>query len=87
MSTIAFTGPAVVHGTKIVRENLLRLAESHGHPVLAGPSPRLDYLVTNNPNSGSRKAREAQRCGTQIITPEQFIAMCGGRIELRLKDL
>lgn len=87
MTTVAFTGPATVRGAHIVRENLVRLAESQGLRVVTSVGRGTDYLVTSTPQSGSRKNTAAQRCGTKLITPHEFIQMCGGKIELRLKDL
>lgn len=87
MSTIAFTGTARLGSTVIVRENLINLAHQHGHRVVTSVGRGTDYLVTSTPHSGSRKNVAAQRCGTQLISPEEFIELCGGTIELRAKDL
>lgn len=87
MSTFVFTGPATVKGMHLVRENLVNLAQSKGHRVATSLVRGTDYLVTSTPNSGSRKNMTALRYGTKVITPEQFITMMGGRIELRLKDI
>lgn len=87
MTTVAFTGPATIKGMRIVREDLIALATAHGYRVVGGVSRGVDYLVTCTPDSGSRKNRAAQQYGTAVITPEQFLHLCGGQIEIRHKDL
>lgn len=37
-----------------------------------------EYLVTNNPNSGSSKNKKAQELGIEIITEKDFLDMIGG---------
>lgn len=89
MSRVAFTGVAYLSGVKVARENLERLAEQHCHTVVTDPSRmwEVEFLVTNDPNTTTKKAKRALAYGTKIITPDQFVAMCGGQIELRDKDL
>lgn len=87
MARFCFTGAATIHGAHIVRENLMKLARDHGHDIATGPSRGVDYLVTDNASSGSRKAKMAAQCGTKVITPLQFVDMCGGQVPLRAKDL
>ena len=87
MAVFAFTGPATVAGTHLVRENLINLAVSKGHRVATSLTRSVTYLVTSTPNSGSRKNRTADAYGVQRITPTEFIELLGGKIELRLKDL
>lgn len=49
--------------------------EAHGGKLTGSVSKNTDYLVTNTPNSGTSKNRDAQRLGIPIITEQQLIDM------------
>jgi len=49
---------------KMVKEN---------NGLIAGVSKKLDYLVTNDPNSGSSKNKKADSLGIKKITEQQFL--------------
>lgn len=89
MSSFVFTGSATISGVKIPRVNLVRLAQEKGHAVISDPEQlwKAHYLVTDHANSNTRKALRAKQFGTKIITPEEFLTLCGGQLELRLEDL
>ena len=40
-------------------------------------SANTDYLITNNPESGSAKNRDARALGVSIITEDDIIEMLG----------
>lgn len=71
--SICFTG-ALNSMTRSVAQEMARNA---GFEVKTTVSAGLDYLVTNDPNSGSTKNRKAQRYGTRIITEEEFLMLVG----------
>ena len=48
--------------------------ESLGGKV-SGVSSKTDYLITNNPNSGSSKNKKARELGVTIITEQEFTQM------------
>ena len=48
--------------------------ESLGGKV-SGVSSKTDYLITNNPNSGSSKNKKAKELGVTIITEQEFTQM------------
>ena len=62
------------------RGDLKLLLERRGHKVVGSVSGKTDYLITNDPNSGTVKNRKAQELGKPIITEEQLIEML--KIEL-----
>lgn len=49
--------------------------EAHGGKVTGSVSKNTDFLVTNTPNSGTGKNRDAQRLGVPVITEQQIIDM------------
>ena len=51
--------------------------ETLGHKMVGSISGKTDYLITNTPNSGTVKNREAQAKGVPIITEEQAIEILG----------
>lgn len=60
-------------------ENRDRLAddiEKYGGKVVSSVTSKTNYLITNEPDSGSSKNQKAAKFGTSIITEEQFIEMC-----------
>lgn len=56
------------------RKELERFIESKGGSV-SGVSKSTDYLITNDPYSGSNKNKKAQELGIQLITEQEFIDM------------
>lgn len=69
--SICFTGAL----NSMTRTEASRRARDAGFEVKNSVSAGLDYLVTNNPNSGSSKNRKAAQYGTRIITEEEFLMM------------
>ena len=51
--------------------------EAEGGKVAGSVSAKTDYLITNDPNSGSSKNRTARELGVAIITEEQIMEMLG----------
>lgn len=49
--------------------------EVHGGKLTGSVSKNTDYLVTNTPNSGTGKNKDAQRLGIPIITEQELIDM------------
>ena len=60
------------------RKELKLAIESEGGKVAGSVSGSTDYLITNNPNSGSSKNKAARELGVEIITEEDIIRMLGG---------
>ena len=67
--TICFTGAL----KSMTRSEASKRAEAAGMLVKSSVTRDLDYLVTNDPFSGSSKARKAASYGTQIMTEEEFL--------------
>jgi DNA ligase (NAD+) len=70
--TFCFTGK-MAHG----RSELEKLVKANAG-IIAGVSKKLDYLVTNDPNSGSSKNKKADSLGITKITEQQFLNIVGG---------
>ena len=72
--TFVITG-SLEHYTN--RKALKADIESEGGKVAGSVSAKTDYLITNDPNSGSSKNRTARELGVAIITEEQIMEMLG----------
>ena len=59
------------------RKELKAEIESEGGRVAGSVSEKTDYLITNDPNSGSSKNRAAREHGVTIITEDQVREMLG----------
>ena len=69
--SVCFTGALVSMG----RNEASKMAEKAGYEVKSGVSRGLTYLVTNDPNSGSGKAKKAREFGTTVINEKQFLEL------------
>lgn len=67
---VAFTGC-----DDLERARLEGLAQAYGLRVTGAVSKRTAVLVTDNPTSGTTKARKAEQLGTRIVRPEIFTEM------------
>lgn len=56
--------------------------ESYGYE-LSSAIKSCKYLITNNPNSGSSKNKDAQKYGVEIITERDFLSLLGGQQETK----
>ncbi|MBQ3292232.1 MAG: NAD-dependent DNA ligase LigA [Mogibacterium sp.] len=59
------------------RKELKAEIEAEGGKVAGSVSAKTDYLITNDPNSGSSKNRNARELGVEIITEEDIRRMLG----------
>ena len=59
------------------RKDLKAEIESQGGKVAGSVSAKTNYLITNDPNSGSSKNRTARELGVAIITEDEVRAMLG----------
>lgn len=57
------------------RKELKAAIEGEGGKVAGSVSGSTDYLITNNPNSGSAKNRAAREHGVEIITEDDIVRM------------
>ena len=57
------------------RKDLKAGIEAEGGKVAGSVSAKTDYLITNDPNSGSSKNKKARELGVEIITEEQIMEM------------
>jgi DNA ligase (NAD+) len=57
------------------RDELKRILERRGHKMVGSVSGKTDFLVTNEPNSGTVKNKKAQALGKPIITEDELIEM------------
>lgn len=55
--------------------DLKPLLESLGHKLVNSISGKTNYLVTNTPNSGTKKNQEAQARNVKIITEDELITL------------
>ena len=60
------------------RKDLKAEIEAEGGKVAGSVSAKTDYLITNDPNSGSSKNRTARELGVAIITENEIIQMLSG---------
>ena len=54
------------------RDSLKADIEAHGGKMVSSVTSSTDYLITNTPDSGTAKNKDAQRLGIPIITEEQY---------------
>lgn len=59
------------------RDELIKDIESHGGKVVGSVSKKTDYLLTNDADSGSTKARKAAELNIPIINEVEFRHMIG----------
>ncbi len=57
------------------RKDLKNDIEAEGGKVAGSVSAKTDYLITNDPGSGSAKNKKARELGVEIITEAQVIEM------------
>lgn len=55
------------------RDSLKADIEAHGGKMVSSISSKVDYLITNTPDSGTAKIKKAQELGIKIITEEQYL--------------
>ena len=60
------------------RKDLKTEIEAEGGKVAGSVSAKTDYLITNDPGSGSSKNRTARELGVAIITEDEAVAMIRG---------
>lgn len=60
------------------RKDLKAEIEAEGGKVAGSVSSKTDYLITNDPNSGSSKNRTARELGVAIITESEIMEMLSG---------
>lgn len=58
-----------------VREEFKAFIASHGGWLTGSVSSKTDYLITNEPDSGSVKNRQAKQLGVKVISEKQFFDM------------
>lgn len=63
------------------RKDLKAEIESEGGKVAGSVSARTDYLITNDPGSGSSKNRTARELGVNIITEDEIREMLGHQVQ------
>ena len=69
--SVCFTGAL----NTMSRSEASKKAQEAGFEVKGGVSKGLTYLVTNNIDSGSSKAKKAKELGTKVITEEEFLKL------------
>lgn len=80
---ICFTGQLIskLDGNIIERSLAQQLAMERGLIIKSGVSPKLDFLITADPNSLSGKAKKAKELGIKIIAEPVFWNMIGIAVE------
>jgi DNA ligase (NAD+) len=74
MKTLKGTKFALTGAGPLKRKDYEEMAEAKG-AVVKSMSKDTDYLVTDDPTSGSAKLKAAEKFGTKIITYAQFAKM------------
>ena len=74
------TGRTLVSASSLDKD-LKAEIEAEGGKVAGSVSAKTDYLITNDPNSGSSKNRAARELGVAIITEDEIIEMLSGGAE------
>ena len=59
------------------RDQFKTVISNYGHKMVGSISKKVDYLITNTPNSGTVKNKEARELGIPIITEDQFYEITG----------
>ena len=59
------------------RDQFKTVISNYGHKMVSSISKKVDYLITNTPNSGTVKNKEACKLGIPIITEDQFYEITG----------
>jgi DNA ligase (NAD+) len=72
--SFCFTGELA----SIKRADAARMVKESGGRVLPSVTRDLDYLVTNDPGSGSDKNKKAAALGVPILDEAGFLAILGG---------
>ena len=75
--SICFTGKLFT----MTRGEASKKAEAVGFEVKGGVNKGLTYLVTNNIESGSSKARKAKELGTKVINEQEFLKLISNSSE------
>ena len=57
------------------REELKADIEAHGGRLTNSVTSKTDYLITNTPDSGTAKNKDAIRLGVKIITEEEYLKL------------
>ena len=57
------------------RDSLKADIETYGGKMVSSVTSTTDYLITNTPDSGTAKNKDAQRLGVKIITEDEYIKM------------
>ena len=57
------------------RDELKADIESHGGKLVSSVSSKVDYLITNTPDSGTQKNKDAKKFGVKIITEEEYLKL------------
>jgi len=63
------------------RKQVEEYLDSYGAKISPSITKKVDYLVTNDTDSGSEKNRKAAELGVQIISEEEFNEMVGRRFQ------
>lgn len=71
--TFVFTG-----ALSMPRSKAMQMVKDYGGIVLSSVTRDTDYLVTNDPNSGSSKNKKASELGVKVISEEEFMSMVRG---------
>lgn len=72
--TFCITGKLEIYPN---RDALVSEIEKLGGKIVSGVTAKTDYLITNDPDSGSGKAEKAKKFGTKILTEQEFINLRG----------
>ena len=75
--SVCFTGKLFT----MTRGEASKKAEAAGFEVKGGVNKGLTYLVTNNIESGSSKARKAKELGTKVINEQEFLKLVSNSSE------
>lgn len=70
--SFCFTGKLNTFKNRTEAENIVK---ENGGEIKSGVSSKLNYLVSNTPNSGSNKNKKAKKLGVSVITEDEFLGL------------
>ena len=65
------------------RNALKAFLQEKGAKLASSLTAKVDYLIMNDPNSDSEKARKAQQLGVEVITERRFNELAGHRFVMK----
>lgn len=78
--TFCITGKLIQY---VNRDKLVEDIEKYGGKVVSGVTAKTNFLITNDPTSGSSKNQKAIKFGTKIITENELVDMLKNNLNIK----